>query len=221
MAQATVALAKKPSHTVPSAMACARNADLAASLRQLAAQLSQDDPRRLAAYSAARNIADHPNIIRTDRDARSVPRVGPAILKMLKQLGVQASHDSADQLYIQGAESILKKRRVEDGDKMMRSSCTLDANRRIARDLRELAQRRDDHTRFSLNRAAGAIEAWPTELKTLPQLVAVPNVQLYTARLVIESSFRRPLTHEEQAFAEGAENQSARLQPCHHQAPQK
>ena len=202
-------------------MACSSNSALAAGLRQLAAQLSQDDPRKLAAWTAARNIADHPDTIHTDRDARSVPRVGPAIVKMLKQLGVQDSCDSADQLYIQGAESILKKRRMEGRAKMMRSSCALDANRRIACDLREIAQRRDDHTRFSLNRAAAAVEAWPTELKTLPQLVAVPNVQLYTARLVIESTFQRPLTREEQAFAEGAENQLARLQPRHCQASQK
>ena len=192
-------------------MSCASNVDLANRLRQLAAQLSQDDPRRLAAYSAARSIADHLAIIRTDRDARSVPRVGPAILKMLKQLGVPDSRDNADQLYIQGAESILKKRRVEDKAKTTRNSRTLDVNRRIARDLREIAQQRDDHTRFSLNRAAASVEAWPTELGTLPHLVAVPNVQLYTARLVIESIFRRPLTCEEQAFAKGAETQSARL----------
>jgi len=202
-------------------MACSSNAELATGLRQLAAQLRQDDPRKLAACSAARNIADHPDIIRTDRDARSVPRVGPAILKMLKQLGVQDSRDSADQLYLQGAESILKKRRVEDRAETTRSSRALDTNRRIACDLREIARRRADHTRFSLNRAAAAVEAWPTELKTLPQLVAVPNVQLYTARLVIESTFQRPLTREEQAFAEGAENQSARLQPRHHQLSQK
>ena len=81
-------------------MAWSSNAELATGLRQLAAQLSQDDPRRLAAYSAAWNITDYPDIICTDRDARSVPRVGPAILKMLKQLGVQDSRDSADQFYI-------------------------------------------------------------------------------------------------------------------------
>lgn len=206
---------------VLAAMSCAGNADLADRLRQLAAQLSQTDPRRLAAYSAARNIAEHPCIIRTDRDARSVPRVGPAILKMLRQLGIQGSRDSADQLYIQGAENILKKRCVQDMSPMTRSACGLDANERIARDLREIAQRRDDHTRFSLNRAAATVEAWPTELKTLPQLVAAPNVQLYTARLVIESIFRRALTCEEQAFAEGAGNQQARLQARCHRAPQR
>jgi len=221
MAQATFALAKYCLRTVLAAMACGRNVELATSLRQFATQLSQDDLRRLGAYSAARNIENHPDAIRTDRHARSVPRVGPAILKMLKQLGVQDSRDSADQLYIQGVESVFKKYRVEDKAKMTRSSCTLDANRRIARDLREIAQRRDDHTRFPLNKTATAIEAWPTELKTLPQLVAIPNVQLYTARLIIELTFRRPVTCEEQAFAEGAENQSARLQPRRCQASQE
>jgi hypothetical protein len=206
---------------VLAAMSCVGNADLADRLRQLAAQLSEADPRRVAAYSAARSIAEHPDIIRTDRDARSVPRVGPAILKMLKQLGIQGSRDSADQLYIQGAGSILKKRCVQDRAQMARNACGLDANKRIARDLREIAQRRDDHTRFSLNRAAATVEFWPTELKTLPQLIAIPNVQVYTARLVIESIFRRALTCEEQAFAEGAENQQARLQARCRQAPQK
>ena len=196
------------------------NAELAAGLRQLAEKLAQDDPRRLAAHSAARNIADHPIAIRTDKDARAVPRVGPAILKMLKLLGVRNSQDGDDQLYIQGAETILKKRRMEENATAMQPSHVLNANWRIAKHLREIAQCRSDHTRFSLNRAAAAVETWPAELKTFPQLVAVPHVQLYTAHLIIESMFKRTLTREEQAFADGAANQSARLQQGRRQPSQ-
>lgn len=54
------------------AKACACNVDLAAKLKQLASQFSENDRRKLAAYAAAQNIAEHPVPIRTADGVRAV-----------------------------------------------------------------------------------------------------------------------------------------------------
>ena len=183
-------------------MACACNVDLAAKLKQLASQFSKDDRRKLAACAAARNIAEHPLPIHTADDARAVSRVGPVILKLLKNFGVEDPRASGHRCHSPGTESDCKKHRTQDKTaEMSQPTSVPDFNLRLASDLRKMAT--DHPIRLAI---ADAVQKHSEELKTLQKLSCVSFVRMQDARFIIESVIKRELTPAEKAFADGVES---------------
>ena len=185
-------------------MACACNVDLAADLKALASQLSPDDPRKRAASAAARNIAKYSAPIRTAEDAAFIPRVGPAVLKMLERFGIESIRSTLKRGCSPEAESILRKRRVQTTvSEMPRPSGVSEFNRNLAADLRKMAP---GHPSPLLGAIADAVQDRPQDAGTLQLLMSVPYVRPRSARFIVESVFKRQLTPAEKAFAEAVEN---------------
>ena len=185
-------------------MACACNVDLAASLKERASQFSQDDPRKMAAYAAARNIAEHPAPIHTAEDAAVIPRVGPVVLKMLRSFGIESTHSGVTRGCSPEAQSTLQKRRAQTtASEMPLLSFVSHFNRHLASDLRQMAP---EHPSFLLNAIADAVQDRPEDARTLQLLMSVPHVRPRSARCIVKAVFKRNLTPAEKAFVEGIED---------------
>jgi len=185
-------------------MACACNVDLAANLRELASQLSQDDPRKMAAYVAARNIAEHSAPIHTAEDAAGIPRVGPVVLKMLQGFGIESMRSAFKRGCSPEAQSTLRKRRMQTtASEMPQPSRVSNFNRQLASDLRKMAP---NHPSFLLNAVADAVQDRAEDAGTLQLLMSVPYVRPRSARFIVDSVFKRKLTPSEKAFVEGIED---------------
>jgi len=109
--------------------------------------------------------------------------VGPAVLKMLRSLGVKDSLAGADRPCSQGMESALKKHRAQIAPtEVLQPSGVPDFNQRLARDLRKMAP---DHPAYFLDSIADDLEnprlsdryGLSEDPKTLQLLLRVPWVR--------------------------------------------
>ena len=192
-----------------------QNQEIARGLRQRAHELPPGDRKRYALFIAAKNIESHHAAIETDKQAREVKRVGPAVVNELMGLGVKASSSKRDRLYIEGANMVLPTKRhqlatVQTTQPLL--NCEFNAG--IALSLRKVAERKDGGFRAAILTAAKRIAQWPTELDTIQKCMAVPGVKASLATMIITEVVCRELHEDEKAFLKGAGMERQELGQC-------